>query len=268
VFVDLVLDPAGVSAGSLIETARIAEGVGFDGVWVYDHMSGVALARDSIHDPWPILGAIAAVTSILMLGPLVTNMTVRRPAHAANAAATLQSLSAGRVLMGVGAGAGPGDPFSRELDMIGEQPKPAAQRRLEVVDAIAVMRSLWAGGGNYAGDSSVLHDAVGFGLADPPPPIIVGANGPKMCEIAGLHGDGVNLHSHETRLADLIGIVRASAGSGEPIITVEAPMDDHWIGGEGHSQLAELGIDRLILEWHGATDDIDRLVEAGRLLSR
>ena len=265
---DVSLNPAGVPAASLVEAARIAESVGFAGVWVYDHMSGVALGQNSIQDPWILLSAIAAATSEVILGPLVANVTIRRPVHVANAAATLQELSGGRVLVGVGAGAGPGDPFARELTMIGEQPKPAATRRTEVVDAIAVMRTNWSGGGSYEGSTARLVSALGFGSAVPSPPIIVGANGPRMCEIAGAHGDGVNLHSHEENLADLIAIVRRAATPRTPLITVEAPMESRWISGRGHERMEGLGVDRLVLRWHGAVDDIERLRSVGVQLAR
>lgn len=265
---DVSLDPAGVSAPMLIDAARVAEDVGFDGVWLYDHMSGVALGQDSIHDPWPLLGAIATATSTVMVGPLVANVTVRRPVHVANAAATLQELSGGRVLLGIGAGAGPGDPFARELTMIGENPKPATKRRAEVIDAIAIMRTTWSGGGSYEGTTKRLVAALGFGSAEPAPPVIVGANGPKMCAIAGAHGDGVNLHSHEDNLANLISIVRSAAAPRTPIITVEAPMESSWISGRGRERLAELRVDRLVLRWHGAIDPIEQLVVTGTQLAR
>ncbi len=267
VHTDVSLDPAGVPATTLVEAAKVAEDVGFDGVWVYDHMSGVVLGRDSIHDPWPLLGAIAAATSNVVIGPLVANVTVRRPVHVANSVATLQELSGGRVLVGVGAGAGSGDPFARELAMIGERPKAAASRRAEVIDAIAIMRTTWSGGGSYQGTSTSLVDATGFGAARPPPPIIVGANGPRMCAIAGTHGDGVNLHSHEEHLEKLISIVRGAAQY-RSIITVEAPMESHWISGRGRDRLAELSVDRLVLRWHGAVDPLDRLIVAGSQLAR
>lgn len=268
VHVDVSLDPSGVSAPTLVEAARIAEDVGFDGVWLYDHMSGVALGQRSIHDPWPLLGAIARATSKVVIGPLVANVTLRRPAHVANAAATVQELSNGRMVVGVGAGSGPGDPFSREVLMIGEQPKPGAKRRSEVIDAIAIMRTLWSGGGSYHGTTVQLVDAVAFGAPDPPPPIVVGANGPKMCAIAGTYGDGVNLHSDEDDLAKLIWIVRDSAAPRSPIITVEAPMDSFWIAGAGRERLVDLGVDRLVLRWHGAFDPMDRLVATGAQLAR
>lgn len=267
-FTDVSLNPAGVTAASVVEAARIAESVGFAGVWIYDHMSGVALSQDSIHDPWPLLGAIAAATSEVILGPLVANVTLRRPVHVANAAATLHELSGGHVMVGVGAGAGPGDPFAREVEMIGERPKSAAIRRADVIDAIAIMRATWSGGGSYQGVSTHLDDAVGFGAADPPPLIVVGANGPKMCEIAGAHGDGVNLHSHEVDLAGLIEIVRDAAAPRSPIITVEAPMESFWVSGRGRDRLDELRVDRLVLRWHGSIDPMERLVEAGSQLAR
>lgn len=264
---DVSLDPTDSAPGRLVEAARVAEHSGFDGVWVYDHISGRTLGGESIADPWPLLGAIAASTDRVWLGPLVTNATIRHPAHIAVASATLQGLSAGRFVLGLGAGAGPRSPFSEELTMVGLEPESASVRRAKVSEAIEVIRRLWTGGGGFEGEHYSLCEAAGFAVPEPVPQIIVGANGPKMCRIAGARGDGVNLHSHEEDLGGLISIVLDAATGGRPIVTVEAPMERWWIDGDGRSAMSELGVDRLILKWNGAKDALATIEMAGQRLA-
>jgi alkanesulfonate monooxygenase SsuD/methylene tetrahydromethanopterin reductase-like flavin-dependent oxidoreductase (luciferase family) len=265
---DVSLDPTDVPPSRVVEAATAAEDAGFDGVWLYDHFSGATLGGSSIADPWPLLGAIAVSTNRVALGPLVTNVTVRHAAHLAVASATLQDLSNGRFILGIGAGAGPGSPFSEEMAMVGLEAEPSPIRRVMVSEAIEVIRKLWSGGGDFDGEHHSLRGAEGFMVPEPAPPIIVGANGPKMSKIAGSVGDGVNLHSHEVDLAGLVAVVRQAAGGGTPIITVEAPMELPWLNGSARARMVELGVDRLVLKWHGATDDVGAIVAAGALIAR
>lgn len=243
----------------------MVEKSGFDGVWIYDHFSAVTLGGDSISDPWPLLGAISATTARISLGPLVTNLTVRHPVHIAVAAATLQDLSEGRFILGVGAGAGRESPFSHEMSMVGLEPASSKARRDMVSEAIDVIRVLWSGGGDFDGEHYALDGAEGFPVPVPTPPIMVGANGPRMSELAGRHGDGVNVHSHAEDLVGLIGRVRA-ASAGTPLITVEAPLERAWLDGPSRAEMVSLGVDRLILRWHGATDGIGAIEAAGELI--
>ena len=265
--IDISLDPTDADAARLVDAAVAAERAGFDGVWIYDHFSGSTLGGSSIADPWPLLGAIAVSTERVMLGPLVTNVTVRHPAHVAVASATVQGLSGGRFVLGIGAGAGPGSPFADEMLMVGIEPLPAPLRRAMVAEAIEVIRSLWAGGGEVDGEHYPLRGAEGFPVPAPTPPIIVGANGPKMAAVAGSLGDGVNLHSFEDDLPGLIAVVRDSAAAREPIITVEAPMERPWLDGAARAEMVELGVDRLVLKWHGANGDLAEIEAAGEAIS-
>lgn len=264
---DLSLDPTDLAAERLVQAAVTAERSGFDGVWVYDHISGATLGGDSIADPWPLLGAIAASTERISLGPLVANATVRHPAHLAVASATLQDLSGGRFLLGIGAGAGPGSSFADEMLMVGLEPQPAAVRRSIVVESIDVIRRLWSGGGDMDGEYLSLNAAAGFPVPDVTPSIIVGANGPKMAAIAGSVGDGVNLHSDEIDLAGLIDVARNASPSGNSIITVEAPLERSWLDGQSRARMLELGVDRLILRWHGASDGVESIEAAGAVIT-
>src|SRR5664279_2234644 len=87
--------------------ARAIEAVGFDAVWVGDHLlyrwDGIAEARGP-WECWTMLAAIAAVTSRITLGPLVASTSFHAPAMLAKQAATVDEISGGRLILGLGAG--------------------------------------------------------------------------------------------------------------------------------------------------------------------
>ena len=86
--------------------AETAEGRGLDSVWIADHLLAQT-AEGSIqgmHDAWTLLSAVAAVTSRVELGPLVLCTSFRSPSVIANMAATLDLVSGGRLLLGLGCG--------------------------------------------------------------------------------------------------------------------------------------------------------------------
>ena len=96
--------------------ASDAEEAGWDGVFVWDHI-GYRAPVDAIADPWVTLAAMAMVTSEIRLGPMVTPLPRRRPLKVAREVATLDRLSDGRVVLGVGIG---GD-GAGELSATGEE---------------------------------------------------------------------------------------------------------------------------------------------------
>src|SRR5688572_23645236 len=92
------------------EATRVAalatEEAGFDSAWVYDHLL-FRLGTDQaegIHECWTILSAMAAITSRVELGIVVLAMPFRNPALLAKMAATLEEVSSGRLILGVGCG--------------------------------------------------------------------------------------------------------------------------------------------------------------------
>lgn len=114
--------------------ARSAEENGWEGLFVWDHLAfawGVPSG-----DPWVILSAIAASTSRLKLGTAVTPLARRRPQVVANALATLDLLSGGRVIFGVGLG-GVGEEFSAFGDSAGTRERAAMlDEGLSVLDGL------------------------------------------------------------------------------------------------------------------------------------
>ncbi len=109
---DLLLSPFGADGPEMVEAARVTEQAGYGGVWTLDHFSGSMVQRPWSREPFTILGAIATATSRIRIGPLVANVVNRHPALLTSAAATLQSLSGGRAVLGLGAGAAPGATFA------------------------------------------------------------------------------------------------------------------------------------------------------------
>jgi alkanesulfonate monooxygenase SsuD/methylene tetrahydromethanopterin reductase-like flavin-dependent oxidoreductase (luciferase family) len=91
---------------TIMAMAAEAEAVGWDGFFLWDHVSwNPSWGTPSIADPWLCLAAAATVTSTLLLGPMVTPLARRRPQVVARQLVTLDQLSGGRALLGVGLGA-------------------------------------------------------------------------------------------------------------------------------------------------------------------
>ncbi len=119
------------------DLARDAEKAGWDGFWVWDHI--IRDPADPHADPWILLTAIALATERIRLGAMVTPLARRRPSDVARQAATLDHLSGGRLVLGVGSGS-----RTHEFASFGD---PADLRtRAEMLDeGLAVIEGLWSG---------------------------------------------------------------------------------------------------------------------------
>ncbi|HEX6207376.1 MAG TPA: LLM class flavin-dependent oxidoreductase, partial [Actinomycetota bacterium] len=90
--------------GDLLDLALAAEVSGWHGFFLWDHVGSPAEAPMEVLDPWVMLGAIAARTERIRLGTAITPLARRRPHVVAREAATLDVLSGGRAVLGVGLG--------------------------------------------------------------------------------------------------------------------------------------------------------------------
>jgi 5,10-methylenetetrahydromethanopterin reductase len=174
--VDLVVYGTEGPSG-LLECVYLAEAAGLGGVWVGD---SPVLWREL----YTLLGAVAERTERVRIGPAVTNPVSRHVSVTAGALMTLQELSGGRAVLGLGLGAS-------AVRTVGAKPA----RLAELEDAVAAVRAFWARGG--AG----LH----YGEGQPAVPLYLGASGPRMLELAGRVADGclavVGLHPRQLAAA-------------------------------------------------------------------
>ncbi|MEA2379679.1 MAG: hypothetical protein QOI45_480 [Thermoleophilaceae bacterium] len=123
------------------ELAARAEARGWDGFFVWDHVEYRAPVR-AVADPWVTLAAVAMATERVVLGPLVTPLPRRRPHQLARETATLDRLSQGRLVLGVGIGSERTGEF--DPDRFGEEGDPRA-RAVLLDDGLERLRSYWEG---------------------------------------------------------------------------------------------------------------------------
>ncbi|MEL7157347.1 MAG: LLM class flavin-dependent oxidoreductase, partial [Actinomycetota bacterium] len=190
---DLVVSPFGADAARMLDVARCAEDAGFDGVWTLDHFSGAMLDRPWSRETFTVLGGFAAVTSSIRVGALVVNMVNRHPSLLASAAATLQSMTGGRAVLGIGSGAAPGSRFAGEQDAIGRPLGDGPARRRQLIETIDLVRGIWAGRVEHDGEFWSIPGLEAVVGPEPMVPLIVGASGPKTVALACRHADGVNI---------------------------------------------------------------------------
>jgi len=161
-------------ARGLIEFAKAAEEAGFDSVWVGDSL----LAR-SRAEPLSVLSAVAAVTTRLALGTAALIGPLRHPLLAAAQAATVDQLSAGRLILGLGSGA-PLPESRREFDAVG---MPFAGRGGRLDKTVTLWRETWRGRGEFA-------DALPPARPGGPPVWLAGGDTTKVIERVAATYDG------------------------------------------------------------------------------
>ena len=254
--IDVLLIPVGARYAEMRAAALAAEAAGFDGVWTWDHLRDPdERAEAGVPEAWTTLTGLAEATRRLTIGPLVLNTGLRHPGLLANMAATLQQVSGGRLLLGLGAGATPSMAYAREQVALGMEVSPDRVRAERVAETAQVLRRLWAGdASSFAGTQFRLDRPSGYLRPDPPPPIVIAGFGPRMAGIAGRHGDGFNTQAMHPNLAELARVAReACAAAGrDPArfsVSVFAGMSERWLRPDSaeRARLDRVGVDRLIL---------------------
>jgi 5,10-methylenetetrahydromethanopterin reductase len=163
------------SMNDVVKWARLAEDLGFDHFWYcHDLMK---------RDAWVALTAVAAATKRIRLGTCIVNPFTSSPAEIAMSAATLQEVSEGRFVLGIG----PGDPPYR--DWVG---LPQAQPRTGLAEAVTILRRLFRGEEVDFAGSVFKYRSAKLRMPAPaqPIPIYIGGQGPRVLELMGELGDG------------------------------------------------------------------------------
>ena len=175
----------------VVEQAKAAEGAGFNTVTVMDHLyqiQGVGPVTDPMLEGWSVLAALARETSRVRLGTLVTGVTYRNPALLAKTATTLDILSGGRAIFGLGAAWN-----DVEHDGYGFEFPPVRERMDRLDEALTIVRKMFTEERpSFEGRHYRIHDALNEPRPVQPggPPILVGGGGEqRTLRIAARHAD-------------------------------------------------------------------------------
>ncbi|MFD7158455.1 LLM class flavin-dependent oxidoreductase [Kribbella sp. NPDC059898] len=183
----------GPTAEWIREVAGRAEAAGFDAIYVMDHfrqIPQVGRAWEDFLESWTTLGYLAACTTRVRLGTLVSGITYRNVAHLGKIAATLDVLSGGRAVCGVGLAW-----FEAEHKAYGWTFPSVSERYALLEDALQLLPVLW-GPGNKPFHGKVLD--VPDTTCYPRPlqehlPLLVGGSGPRTLRLASRYADAVNV---------------------------------------------------------------------------
>lgn len=203
---------------ALVDFAAAAEDAGFGELWFPDHYF--------LRDVYVVMSAIAERTRNIRLGTAVAAVQLRHPALIASSAMTVDEMSGGRSIIGIGPG---GFEFAAQFGLQVSSPLTMMS------EAVTIIREILAGGSKFQGK---YFSAKGSKMHYPARqiPIHLSARGPKMKELAGEIADGVLIHGINQEYIDFVkGAVRAGAervGRSPdaceigPIIDVEIDDDD------------------------------------------
>lgn len=164
----------------IADIARAAEDAAFDSFWVMDHyhqIGNVGPPTDPMLEAYTLLGGVAARTARIQLGAMVTGVTYRNPAFLAKVVTTLDAISSGRAILGIGAA------WNDEESLAYGYPWPSATERFErLEDALRICRSM------FTQETSTVHGTIHHveGAINVPqpvrpggPPILVGGGGER-----------------------------------------------------------------------------------------
>jgi len=175
---------------ALVDLASRADELGFDSVWVHDHVFNVGHVFDRIggrpyYEPMTLLSFVAARTRRVRLGTSVLVLPYHNPIRLAKVAATLDVLCGGRLVMGVGVGL-----IEKEMRAMGT---PFAERGAFTDEAIAVMRALWSAEEPRFAGKYYRFEGMKFSprpLQTPSIPLVIGGVSRAAIRRAARLGDG------------------------------------------------------------------------------
>lgn len=224
--------PPFAPADEIVDLAVEAEAAGWDGVFLWDHLQLQRSMQLDVHNPWVLLGAIAQATSRVMLGPLVTPLARRRPWQVVKELVTLDHLSGGRAILGVGLGFPDDDDFEAFGEAVAHAERAAQlDEALDVVDVALRDGTVHHRGTHYSVDA----DLRPLPVQRPRPPIWVAGMAPnrrplrraqRFDGVVPIRSDGEPMSAAE--VADYIAPLERPAGY-DVVVTrdAEVPVEQY-----------------------------------------
>jgi len=203
-------EPPGALFDGVIDMATAAEESGFDSVWVMDHfyqLPPMGGPSQPMLDSYTLLGALAARTSRVRLGAMVTGVTYRNPAHLAKIVTTLDVISSGRAILGIGAAW-----YDVEHEGLGFDFPPAGQRLDRLEEALQICRAMFSEDApSFEGRYYRIHEARNVPPPVQPggPTILVGGGGEKRTlNLVARYADMCNLFGDAATIAHKVDVLR------------------------------------------------------------
>jgi alkanesulfonate monooxygenase SsuD/methylene tetrahydromethanopterin reductase-like flavin-dependent oxidoreductase (luciferase family) len=245
----------------------------FDSLWVCDHFYGFDRKTDPFIEGWTTLTWLAAKFPRVLVGHHVLGVGYRHPPLLAKMAGTLQVLSGGRLILGIGAG------WREEEYLKYGWPFPRAAVRIqELEEAIKIMRLMWTEEApSFQGKHFQITEAYAPPRPDPAPPIMIGGSGEQlMLPLVGRQADWWNTNA--SRGIEAFGHKRdivfksAEAAGRDPhkivmTVTREAPLpktaDDSAKWRDAVSEFQKAGVSHILCDFGHvvSSDQVNRFVE-------
>ena len=241
----------------LTELAAGAEDAGFSSLWVMDHFLQIPQVGphwEDMLESWTTLAFLAARTETATLGTLVTGVTYRNIAHLAKIVATLDVLSGGRAVCGIGAAW-----FEREHRAYGWPFPPLADRYAQLEDALELLPLMWGKGAPaYSGRTIEVAEAVCYPrpLQDHVPILVGGSGERRTLRLVAQHADACNVFGDADTVRRKVEVLhRHCADVGRDpaeiavtvLSTADAPTTEDHVG--RYRAYAESGVHRVIVNF-------------------
>ncbi|HXZ62343.1 MAG TPA: LLM class F420-dependent oxidoreductase [Acidimicrobiales bacterium] len=204
-------EPPGTLFDGVVKMATAAEESGFDSVWVMDHfyqLPPMGGPSQPMLDSYTLLGALATQTARVRLGAMVTGVTYRNPAHLAKIVTTLDVISGGRAILGIGAAW-----YDVEHEGLGFDFPPAGERLDRLEEALQICRAMFTEETpSFEGRHYRIRDARNVPAPVQPggPPILVGGGGEKRTlRLVARYADMTNITGDPGTIAHKVGVLRS-----------------------------------------------------------
>jgi len=176
----------------VIEVAKYCEKIGYDSVWVYDHLSPFWSRSGQAFECWTTLSAVAARTNSVKVGSLVTNVVLRNPSLLAKMSSTIDNISNGRLILGLGTG----DKMSREeLYSYGYRFPDLNERVERLRESVQILKAMWTYDEvTFHGNQYKISRAVNLPKPKqrPHPPIWIAGRHLRILDVVAEFADGWN----------------------------------------------------------------------------
>ena len=205
----------GVLFDGVVAMATAAEETGYDSVWVMDHfyqLPPMGGPSQPMLDAYTLLGALAMRTSQVRLGTMVTGVTYRNPAHLAKIVTSLDVISGGRAILGIGAAW-----YDVEHEGLGFDFPPASERLDRLEEALVICRAMFSDEApTFDGRYYRIHQAKNVPPPVQPggPTILVGGGGEKRTlHLVARYADMCNIFGDAAEVAHKVDVLRAHCAS-------------------------------------------------------